>query len=112
MITTKELQEFSKLLRYDILTSSTAAGSGHPTSSLSAVELMATLMYGGYYRYDFEQNQGVLVQTATPGSVRFYLSESLKNSKFDPPQSFLFKLRDNLYQLAKKKEATLYGFKK
>ncbi len=60
MITTKELQEFSKLLRYDILTSSTAAGSGHPTSSLSAVELMATLMYGGYYRYDFENPDNIL----------------------------------------------------
>ena len=59
MITTKELEQYFKLLRYDILTSSTEAGSGHPTSSLSAVELMGTLMYGGYYRYDFENPHNI-----------------------------------------------------
>lgn len=59
MITTKELEQYCKLLRYDIVTSSTEAGSGHPTSSLSAVELMGTLMYGGYYRYDFDNPHNV-----------------------------------------------------
>ncbi len=54
MISTKELEQYFKLLRYDIITSSTEAGTGHPTSALSAVELMGTLMYGGLYRYDFE----------------------------------------------------------
>src|SRR4030081_2400535 len=33
---------------------STAAGSGHPTSSLSAADLMAVLL-AGHYRYDFER---------------------------------------------------------
>lgn len=59
MITTKELEQYFRLLRYDILTASTEAGSGHPTSSLSAVELMGTLMYGGYYRYDFENPHNI-----------------------------------------------------
>ncbi len=36
-------------IRHDILASTTAAGSGHPTSSLSAVELMTTLFFGGFY---------------------------------------------------------------
>ena len=39
--------------RSDILTMTTAAGSGHPTSSLSAVELMVTL-YFKYLRLDTE----------------------------------------------------------
>ncbi len=46
------LTEISKLLRYYILKMTTAAGSGHATSSLSAVELMATLCFGGTFRYD------------------------------------------------------------
>lgn len=46
------LKEIAKLLRYYILKMTTAAGSGHATSSLSAVELMATLCFGGTFRYD------------------------------------------------------------
>ncbi len=43
----------SKILRYYIILSSSTAGSGHPTSSLSAVELMA-MLYFKYLRYDFD----------------------------------------------------------
>ncbi|MBI4973033.1 transketolase [Candidatus Roizmanbacteria bacterium] len=46
------LSQLSQILRHDILTSTTAAKSGHPTSSLSAVELMATLFFGGFLRQD------------------------------------------------------------
>ncbi len=48
----QNLAEFCGLLRYLILISTTAAGTGHPTSSLSAVELLATLMFDGYFRSD------------------------------------------------------------
>ncbi|MFA6005430.1 MAG: transketolase [Patescibacteria group bacterium] len=48
------LEKLAKLIRYYILVSTTAAGSGHPTSSLSAVELMAGLYFGGILRYDIE----------------------------------------------------------
>lgn len=41
-----QLEKLAKLIRYYILTSTTAAGSGHPSSSLSAVELTAALMIG------------------------------------------------------------------
>ncbi len=47
------LQELTKLIRTDIITSTTKAGSGHPTTSLSAVELMTVLWFGGYLQYDF-----------------------------------------------------------
>lgn len=46
----KEWRELSKLVRYNILKSTTAAGSGHPSSSLSATDLMTTLMFGGFFR--------------------------------------------------------------
>jgi transketolase len=46
--------EFAKLLRYFIISSTTIAGSGHPSSSLSAVELMAVLFCEGYFISDSE----------------------------------------------------------
>src|SRR4051812_41449061 len=42
----------ARTLRADILRSTTAAGSGHPTSSLSAVEVVTALYFGGFLRYD------------------------------------------------------------
>lgn len=48
------LSQISKLLRYYCLVSTTAAGSGHLTSSLSAVELMAVLYFGNFLKYDLE----------------------------------------------------------
>lgn len=47
----KVLQKLTRRIRHDILTMTTAAGSGHPTSSLSAVELM-TVLFFKYLRYD------------------------------------------------------------
>lgn len=49
----KKLENLSKLLRYYIIKSTTAAGSGHLTSSLSAVELMSGLFFGGILHYDY-----------------------------------------------------------
>ena len=43
----EKLKKLCQLIRYDILTSTTEAKSGHPTTSLSAVELMTTLFFGG-----------------------------------------------------------------
>jgi transketolase len=48
----EKLEKISKLIRWYSLAMSTEAGSGHPTSSLSATELMAGLMFGGVFRYD------------------------------------------------------------
>ena len=48
------LSELAKLLRYYSLVSTTEAGSGHPSSSLSAADLMAVLMYGGYFKFDLD----------------------------------------------------------
>ncbi len=50
------LQKLAKLVRYFSLTMSTKAGSGHPTSSLSATDLMVALMFGGYFRFDIKNS--------------------------------------------------------
>jgi len=47
-----ELQAKSKQVRRDIITSTTTAGSGHPTSSLSGVEVAVALYFGGVMRHD------------------------------------------------------------
>jgi transketolase len=46
------LEKLARLIRYYILASTTEAGSGHPTSSLSATDLMTCLLFGGSFRYD------------------------------------------------------------
>lgn len=51
MINIDKLEKISKLIRYFILISTTRAGSGHPSSSLSAVELMSTLFFGGFFKF-------------------------------------------------------------
>lgn len=51
------IKELAKLIRYNILTSTTEAGTGHPSSSLSAVELMAVLMFNGFFKADLNNPQ-------------------------------------------------------
>ncbi|NTU46061.1 transketolase [Candidatus Roizmanbacteria bacterium] len=51
--------EITKLLRSSILTSTTKAGTGHPTSALSAVELMAHLFFDGHFLHDFEREDNL-----------------------------------------------------
>src|SRR5579875_1617004 len=52
MATKEQWHELAQQLRVDSIRSTTKAGSGHPTSSMSAADLMAVLMYE-YLRYDF-----------------------------------------------------------
>ncbi len=53
------IQEISKTLRYWILKSTTQAQSGHPTSSMSAVELMATLMFAGFFKFNISDPKNI-----------------------------------------------------
>src|SRR5262249_15741349 len=48
------LRQLAQQLRVDSIRCSTAAGSGHPTSSMSAADLMAVLLTK-YLRYDFAE---------------------------------------------------------
>jgi transketolase len=63
----RQLNELAQQLRVDSIRCSQAAGSGHPTSSMSAAELMAVLT-ARHFRYDFERPEH-------PGNDRFVLSK-------------------------------------
>src|SRR3712207_6718027 len=47
-------RELGQQLRVDAVRASAAGGSGHPTSSMSAADLMAVLL-DGHLRYDFDE---------------------------------------------------------
>jgi transketolase len=70
------LEELAKLIRYYILFSTTNAGSGHPTSSLSATELMTALLFGGVFKFDADHpehpNNDRLVFSKGHASPLFY----------------------------------------
>lgn len=51
---TDRFRELGQQLRVDSVRASDAAGSGHPTSSMSAADLMAVLLDGGYLRWNTE----------------------------------------------------------
>ncbi|OGD98167.1 hypothetical protein A2W45_01840 [Candidatus Curtissbacteria bacterium RIFCSPHIGHO2_12_41_11] len=51
-----KLEKLAKLVRYYILRMTTKAGSGHPTSSLSATDLMVALFFN-HLRFDLENPQ-------------------------------------------------------
>jgi transketolase len=48
----EQLREKARIIQKEIVESTTAAGSGHPSSSLSAVQLLVGLYFGGVLRYD------------------------------------------------------------
>jgi transketolase len=50
-----DLQAIARNVRKNIITSTTTAGSGHPTSSLSAVEVGVALYFGGFLRHNPKQ---------------------------------------------------------
>ncbi|MET7479356.1 transketolase [Streptomyces sp. NPDC005648] len=64
---TAELTELAQQLCVDSVRAADAAGSGHPTSSMSAADLMAVLL-AHHLRYDFDR-------PAHPGNDRFVLSK-------------------------------------
>jgi transketolase len=49
-----QLEEIARRIRRLILKTSTQAGSGHPSSALSATELMTALLFGGAFRYEMD----------------------------------------------------------
>ena len=70
MVTPDQLHQWHELaqqLRVDSIRATTAAGSGHPTSSMSAADLMAVLL-AKYLRYDFNNPHH-------PNNDRFILSK-------------------------------------
>jgi len=64
----EELKELSKELRVDIIQMLVEAGSGHPGGSLSAIDALACLYFGGILRYRANEPHW-------PGRDRFVLSK-------------------------------------
>ncbi|MFI5206017.1 MAG: transketolase, partial [Candidatus Paceibacterales bacterium] len=56
MVGKSNLEELAKLIRFYILKMTTEAGSGHPTSSLSATDILTTLFFEKL-RYDISNVQ-------------------------------------------------------
>ena len=52
MATKEQWEELAQQLRVDSIRCTTAAGSGHPTSSMSAADLLAVLLYE-HFHFDF-----------------------------------------------------------
>src|SRR3989344_1947209 len=71
-----KLKRLAALIRHHILTSSSAAGSGHPTSSLSAADLMTALFFGGFFKFDVKHpryhNNDRLIFSKGHASPLFY----------------------------------------
>ncbi|MBS1998230.1 MAG: transketolase, partial [Cyanobacteria bacterium SZAS LIN-2] len=61
------IRDLARQLRVDSIRSTTEAGSGHPTSSMSAADLMAVLMTK-YLKFDFDKPQH-------PGNDRLIFSK-------------------------------------
>lgn len=71
-----DLEGLARLIRYYCLVSTTEAGSGHPTSSLSAADLMSGLMFGDTFRFDLDDplhpNNDRLIFSKGHASPLFY----------------------------------------
>lgn len=67
-LSVEELKAKARVLRQHIVKMTTAAGSGHPSSSMSAVEVVTALFFGGVMHYD-------VARPKWPGRDRFILSK-------------------------------------
>ena len=54
VLSTDDLKKKANVIRQQIIKITTAAGSGHPSSSLSATEVVTALYFGGFLKYDAE----------------------------------------------------------
>ena len=52
MPSTQELQDKARIIRRHIVRMTTEAASGHPSSSMSATEVVTALFFGGFMQYD------------------------------------------------------------
>jgi len=76
IICMEDLEKLARLVRYYCLLTTSTAGSGHLTSSLSATDLMVTLMFGGFFKYDVRNpdfpNNDRLIFSKGHASALFY----------------------------------------
>ncbi len=94
----RQLESIARLIRQQILVATTTAGSGHPTSSLSAVELTTALMFDGHFRYDLDSpdfpNNDRLIFSKGHASPLFY-ALWLAAGKVTPEQMLTYRSFDS-----------------
>lgn len=78
------LEKLAKLIRYYSLVSTTEAGSGHPTSSLSAADLMTVLMFG------ISRNDAEDTAAADRGGTRGFYHFDLDHPEFENNDRLIF----------------------
>ena len=93
----KDLKEIARLIRYYILTSSAKAGSGHPSSCLSATDLLTTLFHGNFFRAN-------LAEPSYPNNDRLIFSKG-------HAAPLLYSLYLTLNQVSEEELETLRKFK-
>ena len=88
----KNLQDLANILRRDVLKMTTIAGSGHPTSCLSAAEIISTLFFHEmqYNKQPFNPNNDEFI--LSKGHAAPILYSALKNAKL---------IKNNLNKLRK-----------
>lgn len=71
-----DIKKLSTVIRYWSLAATTESGSGHPTSSLSAADVMTVLFFNGFFRFDLKNpsysNNDRLIFSKGHASPLFY----------------------------------------
>jgi len=98
----ERLETLAKLIRYYILASTTEAGSGHPTSSLSATDLMTALLFSGIFRFDVDN-------TGHPNNDRLIFSKGHASPLFYALWAAAGKLEERDLMNLRKFESPLEG---
>ncbi len=95
----EDLEKLARLVRFYCLISTATAGSGHLTSSLSAADLMTTLFFGGFLKFDptnpkMAENDRLIFSKGHASALLYALwavageiteKELLEYRKFDSP---------------------------
>src|ERR671928_57211 len=69
-------RDLARQLRADIIRTSTAAGSGHPSSSLSATDLLAVLLAG----HDLEEIDAAMTEAVDDGQPTAIIAKTKKGA--------------------------------
>lgn len=97
-----KLKKLASLIRYYIVISTSEAGSGHPTSSLSATELMTVLFFGGFFRFDPDNKDH-------PNNDRIIFSKGHASPLFYALWAVAGKLTENELRRMRKFDSPLEG---
>ncbi len=87
------IEKLANIIRYYSLVMPTEAGSGHPTSSLSATDIMTNLFFNGFFKYDISKpgdihNDRLIFSKGHASPLFFSLWAAAKALPYDELLSF------------------------